>query len=339
MFHKASESAHSELLARSTLPTNVLRFGVDYLDDAMRGIFPDDVVLLGAPSGAGKTQLCCNIAYANLLDGKRVHYIALEASEFEIERRLKYPMVLERFLSDPDRPKLAERITYPEWLMGKYVNELKKYEDESAKTFEKSFSSLNLHYKQEKFDIKKLIDSILYCADDTDLILIDHVHYFDFDDDNENRAIKEIAKTVRSLAIENQKPIILVAHLRKRDRYNDELVPGLDEFHGSSDLYKIATKVVTVSPGQPTDDGLYETFFRIPKNRIDGGVTRFIGRELFSPKRGSYEPGRYQVGWSSQTRKEGFSMVDAGRVPDWARRRDRNSLDSVPIPKRKYFAD
>ncbi len=337
MFRSAAESSYTERAARELTPQKVMRFGVDFLDDALRGIYPDDLILLGAPSGIGKTQLCCNIAYANIEDGKTVHYIALEASEFEIERRLKFPLVFERFLADPDRPRLKRKLNYADWLLGLYTEELKPYEQEAAIFFETAFKKLFVYYKQENFGVTDLIREVCLAGEETNLIIVDHVHYFDFDDDNENRAIREIAKTVRSLAIEQQKPIILVAHLRKRDKQNDEIAAGLDEFHGSSDLYKIATKVITVAGGGPDLEGNYKTYFRIPKNRIDGGVTRYLGLELFNPKKGSYERGKYKVGWADQKRREGFGEVGGNYAPDWARRHEppsvvRISGASVPRP-------
>jgi len=318
MFTRASDAAHVEYNERLTASDRILRFGIEFLDDALRGIFPDDLILLGAPSGMGKTQLCCNIALANLEDGKRIHYIALEAGKFEIERRLKYPLVLERYYGDPQRPQLAAKLNYTDWCLGKF-KELGPYEEQAAIFFDTAFKDLLLYYKKDRFGVAELIETILYCSSDTDLIIIDHVHYFDLDDDNENRAVKEIAKTVRTLAIEEQKPIILVAHLRKRDRQNEEVAAGLDEFHGSSDLYKIATRVITMAPGRMTAGGEFETFFRIPKDRLDGGNTRFLGKELFSPKKGGYEKRKYQIGWANQTRREGFAEIDQSLLPSWAR--------------------
>lgn len=342
MFKPASLSAFVEYEERKNMLDRQLRFGVDYLDDSLRGILPDDLILLGASSGAGKTQLCCNIAYANLEDGKTVHYIALEASRFEIERRLKYPMVFERFISDQHRPRLSRQLNYPDWLLGKFKDQLDQYEKAAAESFEKMFTGLNLYYKQNKFGVAELIESVVVGAAKSDLIIIDHVHYFDFEDDNENRAIKNIAKTVRRLSLEEQKPIVLVAHLRKRDKFSDVLCADMEEFHGSSDLFKIATKVITVGSGRLTDSGSYETFFSTPKNRIDGGVSRFMGRELFSPRKGGYESGKYQVGWSGQTKKEGFQALDSSLVPEWGRRENRSSekLSSRdPVPSRQSRFD
>lgn len=316
MFVSAASNSKKEREARRTMMERVQRFGVDFLDDSLRGIFPDDLILLGAPSGVGKTQLCCLIAQANLMAGKRVHYIALEASEHEIERRLKFPLVMKYVLEEPGPPR---KIHFSEWMLGHYMDDLAEYEDRADEEFEETYKNLKLHYKQAQFGIAELLESVNHAADDTDLIIIDHVHYFDFEDDNENRAIKKIAKTVRSLALDHQKPIILVAHLRKRDKYNDDLVAGLDEFHGSSDLYKIATRVVTVAPGPMTVGGLFETYFRIAKNRLDGGSTSFIGRELFNPKTGGYISGQYDIGWSSLTKTEGFQLLDRQFYPHWAR--------------------
>lgn len=335
MFHSAGAKSKQEREERAKLGLNQLRFGIEFLDDALTGILQDDLVLLGAPSGVGKTQLCCNIALANLEDGRRVHYMPLEGSRFETERRLKYPLVLERFFADPDRPRIENKITFTEWLLGRFDGVLAKYDDEVDHFFETAFRDLNVLYRADSFGVNQLIEAVLSCSSETDLIIIDHVHYFDFDDDNENRAIKQIAKTVRTLALEEQKPIILVAHLRKRDKLNEELVPGLDEFHGSSDLYKIATKVITFTPGKLTHDGTYETFFRIPKNRLDGGVTRFIGKEFFSPRKGGYEKGKYELGWAGRARKEGFVPIEPGLFPSWARGQSSVVGSSNSIPARQ----
>jgi KaiC/GvpD/RAD55 family RecA-like ATPase len=319
MFKSVGQNSLAEWSNRLSLSGEILKFGVEFLDHALRGIFPDDLILIGAPSGIGKTQLCCNIALANLSDERKVHYIALEASEFEIERRLKYPLIAERFFGDPERPILKTKFNFPDWLMGSFSDELSRYEEEAHKFFETAYRDLFIFNKSDKFGINELIESVCHASAKTDLIIIDHVHYFDFEERDENRAIKEIAKTVRTLALEEKKPIILVAHLRKKDRHNEELCADLDEFHGSSDLYKIATKVITFASGGPDQKGNFKTYFRIPKNRIDGGVTRFLGEEKFNPKKGGYEQGVYKIGWANQKRSTEFVEVGENFRPEWAK--------------------
>jgi KaiC/GvpD/RAD55 family RecA-like ATPase len=302
---------------------NAVKYGIPFLDDALCGIFPGEVVLLGAPSGIGKTQLCCNIALSNMEDGKRVHFFALEANDHEIERRLKYPRVMERYYADPHRPPLG-KIRFPEWLMGTSIDAMIEYENSAQDFMEKAYENLHVFYRDEKFGIDELTLQITMCADQTDLIIVDHIHFFDFDDQNEHRAIREITKTIRSLAKENRKPIILVAHLRKKDRGNMEICAGLDEFHGSSDLFKIVSSAITISPGKPTEDGKYETFMRTPKNRFDQGNTRYLARMYFDPKKGGYDR-EYEIGWADQKRDEEFIRVPTEFYPQWARPRNQNN--------------
>lgn len=317
-FRSAATTNRDERESRRAYGKSRLKFGIDFLDDALRGILEDDLLLIGAGSGVGKTQFCCNLAMINMLEGKKIHYIALEAGEFEIERRLKYPLVMERFFADPDRPKI-DKVSYADWVLGDAIDELAEYEESADKFFDSAFRDLFLFYKQDSFGLAHLREAILSCSTDTSLVIVDHVHYFDFDDDNENRAMKDLAKAVRQLALGERKPIVLIAHLRKRDRGNDDLVPGLEEFHGSSDLYKIATKVITMSSGRPIGDGLYETFFRIPKNRLDGGVTRYAAREFFNQRTGGYEKGKYSLCWAEQKRSTNFGEIAREQYPKWAR--------------------
>lgn len=319
MFTNASENSVTEMDARRGAKKNLLNFGISFLDDALLGILPNDLILIGAPSGIGKTQLCCGISLANLEAGKRVHYIALEAERHEIERRLKYQIFADIYYQAAPRLGLTKRISYDEWVLGEYLEEFADIEQGVTEFFAKGFKNLFVYYKNGDFGLPQLIELVTRNASKTDLIIVDHVHYFDFEDDNENRAIRDIAKTARALALEEGKPIILVSHLRKRDRGNQELAPGIDEFHGSSDLTKIATKVVTLAPGDMHADGTFETFFRVSKNRVNGSVTRFLGRTFFDPRTNRYEK-IYRIGRANLTRETGFEELEDRLYPRWAKR-------------------
>lgn len=333
-FINAVSSSEPEKNARKIARDGMLSFGIDYLDDAMLGILPNDLILIGAGSGAGKTQICTNIAAANIARNRRVHYIALEAEQFEIERRIKYQIFSKLYYTK----RLQERngpISFQKWVMGDYLDSTREIEEMTTEEFSRNYSNLFVLYKTGKFDVNDLIFHVVACASETDLIIVDHVHYFDYDDTKENQAIKEIAKTARSLTLEQSKPMILVSHLRKRDKYSDELCPGLEEFHGSSDLYKIATKAITIAPGEVVSGGNYATYFRIVKNRFDGGVTRYMGRAEYSHYKGSYERG-YKVGRSNQKREDGFASLDLLLYPEWAKRGGEGSSDSI-APQRGTF--
>lgn len=313
-FLRSVEHAFDEVNQRRNLRDGLLKFGINYLDDAMVGILKNDLILIGAGSGMGKTQTCCNIAKANIENGKKVHYIALEAEYLEIERRIKYQLFAKSFYKDAGRPR-GLTISFQNWMLGDYFDSCTLNEADSANEFLRSYDNLFTFYKADKFDVNDLILTVMECAADTDLIILDHVHYMDLEDD-ENRSIKEIAKTARTLALEQGKPIILVSHMRKRDRHSNEFAPGLEEFHGSSDLYKIATKAVTIGPGAIAADGTIETYFRIVKNRFEGSVTRYIGKSFYNSREGKYEK-HYEIGDAFQNRDNGFQQLSRDLYPTW----------------------
>lgn len=346
-FDSTAMNAFDENESRKNLHTKLLSFGVKFLDDAMLGILPNDLVLVGASSGAGKTQFCCNMALANVTLGKTVHYIALEADRFEIDRRIKFQILSKHFFADMARPDLEHGLQFDRWMLGLYDDKLAKYEEQASHEIFTKYKGLFLGYKTDKFNLFDLIESVVANADRTDLIIVDHVHYFDFEEEeNEQKAIREIAKTARTLALEQGKPIVLVAHLRKKDRFNQELVPSIEEFHGSSELYKIATKAVTFSPGSVSEKGNFETFFRIGKNRLNGGVTRYLGRTMFSPQKGTYEEA-YRVGWADQKKREPdavnpgiFTELEPSLWPRWVDRQGAPSSHSYhDVKKLPNYAD
>lgn len=329
---KSNSVAFSEIELRKNRRKNLLTFGNDFLDDALKGILPNDLILIGAGSGAGKTELSCNIAKANIEKGKRVHFIALEAELYEIERRIKYQLFAKAFFDDISRPDV--NIAFDEWMLGDFIESCEKYEAIAAKEFMNNYENQFTYYKQENFTPTDFIEKVLIAHQETDLIILDHVHYFDFDDDNENRAIKEIAKTARSLTLEYGKPIILVSHLRKRDRGTQDMCPGLEEFHGSSDLYKIATKAITIAPGGWDPGGKYETFFRIVKNRFGGSVVRYLASCNYIISEGRYEKG-YRLGEANQKRDEEFRDIEGNLHPKWAKHSTRESSFSNSHAKEK----
>lgn len=314
-FRSATENFLIEKKTRVEWPSKALSFGIKFLDEAVRGILPNDLFILGAPSGIGKTQLCANIAINNAMAGKRVHYFALEAREFEIEQRLKYQKFAQFFFDDPEREKLPTKLNYKDWLLSKFDDQLKKYED-AVKDFSKNvIKNFFTTYKiNEEFTHKDLLTHVYNIQNETDLIIIDHLHYFDWHDDNDSRAIKEIIKVVRSLSLEMSKPIILVSHLRKKDKNNSELAADLDEFHGSSEIFKIATGAFTIGTGGAYEDK-FLTYLRIPKLRDDGSVSRYIAKVLYDPKTGEYED-EYNLSYSF---KKNFEQLGAHEIPFWAR--------------------
>lgn len=263
-------------------------FGNEFLDKATKGIFTDDFILVGAASGVGKTQFCVNIALKNAELGKKVRFIALEASKNEIQKRVLYRTLANIYFSDKDR-KYIEHFNYADFYLGEYKHLINQYESEILKQLGK-YDEFKIHYGGYNFTINDMIARVHGIQFDADLVIIDHAHYFDLEESrNENLGLKKLAKEIRRLTQELQIPVILVAHLRKKDKFNEELVPGIDEFHGSSDLSKIATKVITIANGEMLTPTRQNTYIRINKNRFDGSVKNYVAQMTYNYKNGDYD--------------------------------------------------
>lgn len=309
------------ILEKSDRQKNIkdpLEYGVSFLDAVTEGITKNDLIIIGAKTGTGKTQLATLIAMTNARKGKRVHYYALEAENFEIERRIKYRMLAEKYLSMNRYDKV--RISYPSWYRCKLDHVFEKIEPEINEMLGTIYSSLFTIYGHGNFTIEDFEKSFLAIQDQTDLVIIDHLHYFDFDDTNENRAYKRIVKSIHDLALHVGKPVILVAHMRKSDKKEKTLLPGIEDFHGTSDIPKIATTAIVIGPCKNSETGdptLWKTYMRVAKLRMDMSRTHYAAQTCFDVKTQGYE--KHFVFGRFVNFDEEFEALSENQTPEWAK--------------------
>jgi len=315
-FDVASSRLAGEREDRIECGARALSFGVQFLDDAMGGILPRDLVLIGAKTGLGKTALATMIAQSACDAGKNVHYFALEAEDKEIERRMKFQILSTMYYERQYRPK---RIRYLDWYMGRLDEELASFEPVADMEMRRVARTLSTFYRLDSFtgaDFVKQLDAI---KDTTDLVILDHLHYVDSADDNENRGYKNTVKQIRDAALRSGKPVIVVAHVRKTDRKNETLVPTIEDFHGSSDIPKIATKAIMLAPAYdvpPPEPHLWPTYMQIPKCRLDSSLARFVSLVTFNARTNSYEK-QYALGRATDGGKT-FTGIQSKDVPPWS---------------------
>ncbi len=297
-----------------------LSFGISYLDDALGGITRRDLILVGAYTGIGKTELVTGMAMANVGAGKRVHYFALEAESVEIERRMKYRMVCalvyQNVVSDAQR----RRLNFLDWMNGDLDTLTKPFEDEADKRLIESYGNLSTYYRGKDFTADTLERLMLAIQEQTDLIILDHFHYIDTEDTNENRGAKATVKKIRDVVLDIGKPVAVVAHLRKRDKRSKILVPDVDEYHGSSDIPKIATKAIMVAQAhdqEQTADHLWPTYVSVAKCRRDGSRARYCGLVDFNIRSNCYASG-YHIGRLVDG-GEKFQILRPEKMPAWAK--------------------
>lgn len=244
--------------------------GIKVVDDVFGGILRNDIVLLGAKTGVGKTGMASQIAMHNASIGKRVFMFALEAEEYEIQMRILYEIAVSR--AKAHYPK--KKYNFKHWRVGKYP-ELDHYYGEALESVD-NFKNLNIYYREKDFGIEEFVRITMSIKEQADLIIVDHIHYFDLDGTNENRALSDTIKKMRDIALLTGVPIIVLAHLRKGANVNYKLVPDLDDFMGSSDLTKVCTKGLIISPGSAENDQYARTLLYFPKFRGFSQPSRYL---------------------------------------------------------------
>jgi replicative DNA helicase len=298
----------------------LLSYGISYLDEVTGGIPQNELIVVGAKTGVGKTQLITQIAATNAKQGKRVALFALEAEKYEIERRIKFGILSRRYRVGVNRGEITnpQPLDYRSWRQGKYEDIFGKWDETVNRMIAKDYATLNTIYRSGgNYSMKELERDITRLATNTDLIIVDHLHYIDIDGDNENHEVTEIMKNLRDLAIMLGKPIVLVAHMRKTmgGKKNAPLVPDLEDFHGASNITKIATTCIILAPcydaeftgirpdsfyddpatKQSVTSTLWPTYIRVAKFRLDGAITRHTAVAFFDSALGAYRE-EYAVG-------------------------------------------
>jgi len=282
-----------------------IKTGHYVIDDVFGGIKQSDVLLIGAKTGIGKTELCSEIAMHMAAKGKRVFMFALEAEDREIELRILFKRLA---------AKSSEKLIYKKW----YDNQYKNLPTKEA-LGETHFNNLNVYYREKDFTTEEFVRSTMAIKEKADIIIIDHIHYFDFEGKNENQELSRAVRKIRDMALLANIPIILVAHLRKEVGQAKEakLIPDIDDFMGSSDLPKVCTKAIIMGQGRVIGDDI-PTLFYFPKFRQFGAAKNFLFICQYNTAKQVYsdEYKTYYFRYNSPKLLEELELVDE-KYLDW----------------------
>jgi replicative DNA helicase len=302
-FETSSARISDEEKERYAETNKVLPYGISFLDDALGGIFPKDLIMIGARSGAGKTDLAKAIARYNAERGKEIYCFFLEAENKEIERRIKYQMLADRYYASfgDERPPGIKRISYKLWRLGKLKEELDvPFGKDADEEIREKLKTMHTFYRAKNtFGIREMEREILKVQEKADLIILDHLHYVDLEGDDENREMTRLVSKLNDISLARSKPIIVVAHINKAG--GNTLVPGMNDFHGSSNITKMARTGIMLAPCNnsvisldPKSRG-YGTYMRVVKCRLDGSVLANTAVSFFSTENNTYAE-NYAIG-------------------------------------------
>ena len=227
-------------------PDKMLTYGDEIIDKHTLGIFPHDLVVIGADSWVGKSELAYNIAIMNAKRNKKALLFALEGNINEIAWRYTQRAIAES----------GEEISTPEFR----VNVRPDIHDMSEVVMwnacdEGWTENLKIFNKTEAPTIEFIVEMIKATRDYFDVFVIDHLHYIEYSDKNtENAEISRAMRILQTTTWEVKKPIVLIWHLRKRNGKED---PTMYDLHGSSNIPKEATTVLLLTPMDKFENTLF----------------------------------------------------------------------------------
>ena len=320
----------------SITENDICTFGLKMLDDPLGGLLRHDMCVIGADSGIGKTELSINIALHNAERGKKVVLYSLEGGAKQAIARIKWNKMCRKYY---EKYKNGTTIDMRAWQMNRHENSammsqieneclmdmnkemltnLYIYDSETVPTLADFMQSLNCFIAEkdqetpETYDFKRLIGE----KHNVDLIIIDHLHYFSLTSSNEYQETSEIVKKIKDITNTYNIPVILISHLRKKDK--ERGLPNQEDFHGTSNISKVASLAITIAPcpiGEDHSLGVYPTWFRICKART-GRMSNLATQCNFNTRTNQYDQ-HYRVFTLAMDNPKEELIGD--RMPRWAK--------------------
>jgi len=330
MFENENEADPTRLTIRETMGEmwrslkfvreNTWATGIGPFDDAFRGVAPDDLVVLAAGSGVGKTELAAMLARSVSRAGKKVCFFGLEAQDKEIEKRLLYKYLSKVYFDRNGFKQTGIKLHYDDWMEGQYDYEthpqLIPYFVEAEGQMLTEIGGMEIVPKEEVFGIERFTTEFEKRAHDTDLMVVDHLHHLDLDyGESEMDGYKRITHKMRTLTMKAKTPILLLGQLRKPPKGSTAL-PDKHDIYGASAVANVATKIMLVT--QTQDYGIsttdkQPTFFVPDKGRTRGAVRNYAMLCSFDRTFSGYEK-QYDL-----YKKHDMShLQNENEMPHWA---------------------
>lgn len=289
-------------------------WGLSFLDDCLGGVYPDDLIVIGAGTGVGKTELAFQTALAGVDSGlDPVVLYALEAEFGEVSSRLAFKELAKRVKN--------KRMDFAGWWRGAWKQETREHWDEVQAALEPRLSKLHTLYKSGEFGNAELVKQLEGVANTAKMVVLDHVHVIDHDDRRELAGQTKTMRILRDFALVSHIPVVAISHVRKKSQYErNRIMPTRDDLHGSSNLSKPATGIIMVArdwQGGRPEPHLSPTFIKVDKDRR-GRETPFVARMYYDMSAGVYLPD-YRLGtiqW--RDRQLQWEPVPPRKLPYWA---------------------
>lgn len=236
----------------NTDASKIIRYPYVELNDAFGGIFPTTLLVVGADTGCGKSELLGQIVYEAILQGKRVAYFDFENDDGDFIMRRICGAVSE---------KTGEYFGVKDLRMcSSKSKEFDLVYKEAAKISDQIGDKLIMFNNKNIPTVDDFVKHLSHISKKgVDLVVVDHLHYFQMES-GESSAIQlgRVMRELRKVTKTDRIPIVLASHLKQRQGGKE---PTNYDLFGSSNIAKESKNVVLMSR-----DG-DETNFALTKNR------------------------------------------------------------------------
>jgi len=202
--------------------------------------------VLGAPTGAGKTEFCANICVVNAKQGRKITYFALECEDYEIENRLIYKEAAHQYYQDKSREHI-HCLDFSKFVNNLLPNSFKQYVKLAEQKLIEFLGNVEIFYKRSDFTIETMKAELSKRETGKDLIIIDHINFFDIKGQSENEALTQIVHEIRQYSMKTNTPIVLISQLRKSNDKRKQLLPDIEDIHGTAQIIRTANKVILMA--------------------------------------------------------------------------------------------
>jgi len=272
-YFKTSREIYAEMQSPKILvhKADIISTGFPEVDKVVGGIVPTSLVVVGARTGHGKSEVCKNIAVDAASKGKKVLFFDFENDSDEmLSRELKTALAMR-----------AINIMKTDIKTFEFWEKYKKFADEAAQEFfEKIGDNLRFYGKDDIPTIDQFL-KILDTVEKADLIVIDHLHYFSIDETQAQAVeLAKIMRKARMFTKIKRIPVVMASHAK--EPIGKERPPIASDLFGSSNIAKEATFIlmpyrIPFAEYIKDNEGrvIANTLLFVSKNRPEGPFAKF----------------------------------------------------------------
>lgn len=268
-------------------------FGISFLDDYLHGITSNDLIVIGAGSGCGKTSLANTISRNAVLQNVPTALLSLENTAGDWERQIIFTKFKQNNPSSMTRREFNEDYSLHIEKYSDYKQDIDIIMNKKDKNEIKLFSLIQSNDGIN--NLEKLTKILNFLIDKgKKIIIIDHIDHISTDSGNDLQFIRSAMKMLAELAFTKNICIITFSQVAKI--VSPKVMSySLSDLRGGADKVNLATVVVTIKEEPQYHDELHKRKSNLIAIRKDRYGSNHLARVYYKLLTGAYEQNYYNI--------------------------------------------